>query len=405
MKPIARDRVNLEDTFDILAALPEKSSIRKDPEAFERWLRESAINLSIYFTGQRGLSKMWESVLNRYLEFWWTIERYNILLLYEQDFVREKIVYGILGQSPRSCLIRANDMRRVLVLGETGTGKETIANLFARSLVDASVLKSPEAFACLSAAEFTDTLLQSEMFGYKKGSHGGALEDYEGILGTMPDQGVLFLDEIGEASGRFQAELLRVIQTGEYRPVGSPVPHKKYFHFVGATNLDEATLATGSKLRRDLYYRISQHVVTMPPLRSLVIERRKARRVFDALFRYESQQFARHVERGMNGSQSIQSIDSLRSVDEEAVLLSMLKGNFLEEFDHTRVPGKVEELMRGYPWPGNLRECSNLMRRIIQDGPDSVERHCHMHREAVGQKRLGAGDASYTLPTDLKAHL
>ena len=402
MRPLAATQVNLDDTFEILMALPDHSG-SLDEEELQEWCIQSARNLSAYFTdGDTELAPMWEAIIRRLLDFWWAVRKDNILLLYGGDFVRDKIVYGILGESPRASLLRANEMRRVLVLGETGTGKEVVSKLIARALVEPSVYQTEGGHVRLSAAEFTDTLLQAELFGYKRGAFTGASKDCSGILGAMPDGGVLFFDELGEASNLVQAQLLRVLQTGEYRPVGSPKVHSKRFQFIGATNVGEATLASGTQVRKDLYHRLSQHVVTLPPLRSLVTDSRRAKRVFDTMFAYELRAFSHKVRTTMSLDPSL---ESARGLDTKTRLLSMVQGNYHAEFVQAGVTRRLERLMHGYPWPGNLRECSNLLRRIIKDGPGSVERHCQAHRMVTGEEPMSVDPKEDWPPRDLKVYL
>jgi hypothetical protein len=371
MEPLDPRKTNFKDTFDLLAALPDMGKLRWNSPGHRSWRDASAGALSEYFLGDRGLAGLWAEALDRFCAFWEALNKASILRIYGSGFARHLVVYGLLGRDPMAFIVRKNQLRRILILGETGTGKEAMADVVARATLEQDLL-NPRGFARLSAAEFTDTLLQSELFGYKKGSHTGAKADYPGILGNLPDGGLLFLDELGEASPRFQAELLRVLQTGEYRPVGSSRPAQREFHFIAATNEDESALAAGRVLRKDLYYRIAQHVITMPPLRTLVAVEEAAHRVFKALLEHEISRFLG----GRTHARAIQpdSKAAEPGPDDEAVLLSRLCGKYLAEFGF--VPSRLQDVMSGYSWPGNLRECSNLLRRILSDGPDSVEEHC-----------------------------
>jgi DNA-binding NtrC family response regulator len=149
----------------------------------------------------------------------------------------------------------------ILIHGENGTGKELIANaLHTRSL------RSPGPFIKINCAAIPKDLIESELFGYKKGAFTGALQDKVGLL-ELASGGSLMLDEIGEMPSVLQTKLLRVLQEREYRPVGSDRTVKVDFRLICATNMDlEAALRDG-RLREDLYFRINTITVPVPPLR------------------------------------------------------------------------------------------------------------------------------------------
>lgn len=148
----------------------------------------------------------------------------------------------------------AKSTHPILITGETGTGKELMARLIHASSGDSGP------FVALNCASIADELLQAELFGAKKGSYTGALHDKAGKLAAASG-GTLLLDEIGDASPRFQAALLRVLDSGEYYPVGSNDLHHSSARILAATNKPDA-------LRRDLYYRLSAVEVEIPPLRA-----------------------------------------------------------------------------------------------------------------------------------------
>jgi two-component system response regulator HupR/HoxA len=149
----------------------------------------------------------------------------------------------------------------VLIAGESGTGKELLAR--------AIHWNSPRAegsFVVENCGALPDTLLEAELFGHKKGAYTGAHEDRIGLF-QQADGGTLFLDEIGDTSPLMQVKLLRALQEGEVRPIGSPRPVRVDVRVIAATNRNlEADVASG-RFREDLYYRIAGVTLTMPPLR------------------------------------------------------------------------------------------------------------------------------------------
>jgi DNA-binding NtrC family response regulator len=149
----------------------------------------------------------------------------------------------------------------ILIQGENGTGKELIANaLHIRSL------RAQGPFIKINCAAIPKDLIESELFGYKKGAFTGALQDKVGLL-ELASGGSLMLDEIGEMPSFLQTKLLRVLQEREYRPVGSERTVKVDFRLICATNVDLDTALRDGRLREDLYFRINTITVRVPPLR------------------------------------------------------------------------------------------------------------------------------------------
>ena len=149
----------------------------------------------------------------------------------------------------------------VLLLGESGTGKE----LAARTLHQAS-LRSGKALVTLECAGLTETLFESELFGHVKGAFTGANYTRQG-LAEAADGGTLFLDEIGDIPYPLQVKLLRLIETGTYRPVGSTRVKQTDFRLVCATHRDLEAMVAAGKFRQDLYYRINVFPIYLPALR------------------------------------------------------------------------------------------------------------------------------------------
>jgi two-component system, NtrC family, response regulator HupR/HoxA len=205
----------------------------------------------------------------------------------------------------------------MLILGESGTGKE----LLARAIHYASP-RAAGPFVLENCAAITDTLLESELFGHKRGSFTGAYEDHLGLF-QRADGGTVFLDEIGETTPAFQVKLLRVLQEGEVRPVGSPRSVPVNVRVLAATHRPLEADVQAGRFREDLYYRIAGVTTTMPPLR----------------------------ERPGD----IAPIARRLLADVGAEL-----GRWPRQFADDAVP-----CLMGYPWPGNIRELRNEIGRAV----------------------------------------
>ncbi len=154
----------------------------------------------------------------------------------------------------------------VLILGESGTGKELVA----RALHNFSKRKRGP-FVPVNCGALPDTLLESELFGYKAGAFTDAKHDKEGRFAAA-EGGTLFLDEIGDISSALQVKLLRVLQTKMYEPLGSNKPVKADVRIVAATNRDLKALVQEGKFREDLYYRLNVVSINLPPLRERIMD-------------------------------------------------------------------------------------------------------------------------------------
>jgi PAS domain S-box-containing protein len=205
----------------------------------------------------------------------------------------------------------------VLLLGETGTGKE----LFARAL-HAGSKRSERPFIKLNAAALPHHLIESELFGHEKGAFTGATQRRDGRF-VLADGGTLFLDEIGELPLELQSKLLRVLQEGEFEPVGSSRTRRVDVRVVAATNRDlRAGVAQGS-FREDLYYRLAVFPITIPPLRERDGDVEELARVFLATYSRE------------------------------------LGRSFAPLSEPTLAK------LRAYSWPGNVRELENVIERGV----------------------------------------
>jgi transcriptional regulator with PAS, ATPase and Fis domain len=205
----------------------------------------------------------------------------------------------------------------VLLDGETGTGKE----LTARAIHELSPCKDGP-FIALNCGALPDTLLESELFGYRKGAFTGADKDKAGRF-KLAENGTLFLDEIGDISPALQVKLLRVLQEKEYEPLGSTVTEKAGARIICATNKDLKELVDQGKFRQDLYYRINVIKLSLPPLRQ-------------------------------------------RTED-----IPQLVDSFLQKYGkqmHKHPPAVSPEVYSAffaYPWPGNIRELENVIERAV----------------------------------------
>ncbi len=205
----------------------------------------------------------------------------------------------------------SNSTTPVLILGETGTGKELLARA-----IHANGPRGSRPFVPVNCAALPRDLIESELFGHRRGAFSGALSDHPGLF-VFAQRGTLLLDEIGELPEGAQAKLLRVLQSGELRPVGGVENRTVDVRIIAATNRGHGELLAGA-LRQDLFYRLSVVVIEVPPLRD-------RREDIAPLFEHF---LARHRCRG-------------------AARLS-------------RVEPDALDLLLCYPFPGNVRELENL---------------------------------------------
>jgi transcriptional regulator with PAS, ATPase and Fis domain len=230
----------------------------------------------------------------------------------------------LLGNSPQIEHLRddlgaaARSDAKVLIVGETGTGKEIVARL-----IHETGRRRPHDFVTLNCAGIPDSLLESELFGHVRGSFTGAYRDKPG-LAAVADGGTLFLDELGEMSLRMQALLLRFLETGEVQRVGSDrIEGRMDVRVIAATNRNLHARIESREFREDLYYRLNVLRLAIPPLR----------------------------ERGED--------------------IGLLLRHYLAEsaqihgVTEPRLSTAAYELLVSYRWPGNVRELKNVLERVV----------------------------------------
>jgi two-component system, NtrC family, response regulator HupR/HoxA len=205
----------------------------------------------------------------------------------------------------------------VLLLGETGTGKELFAHL-----IHANGPRRVKPFVAQSCGALPDSLLESELFGHTRGAFTGAVSERKGLF-EEADGGTIFLDEVGETSPAMQLRLLRVLQEGELRRVGGGATRRVDIRVIAATNADLEADVVAGRFRRDLYYRLNVFPIRLPPLRERTGD-------ISALADHFLRQACRRARR------------AVPAVGADAL-----------------------QLLQTYPWPGNVREMENELERAV----------------------------------------
>jgi DNA-binding NtrC family response regulator len=229
-----------------------------------------------------------------------------------------------------------------MLLGETGTGKGTAAAAIGRSAFIPFDEKRgcfaesfTKTFVSLNLSQFPETLIESELFGHRKGAFTGAVEAHEGIFARCSPYGAIFLDEIGDASIPVQIKLLQVLQERTFSPVGGHEKLRFRGRVIAATNKPLDQLRTGGQFRDDFFYRLCSDVITVPALRQRIQE-------------------------------DHQELDDLI-----ALILTRLTGAATPD-TFARVRGGVD---LNYAWPGNVRELEQAVRRILLTKEYRCDRH------------------------------
>jgi formate hydrogenlyase transcriptional activator len=212
----------------------------------------------------------------------------------------------------------------VLILGETGTGKELVANAIHRLSS-----RRDRNFVRVNCASIPSGLVESELFGHEKGAFTGAVGREVGRF-ELADKGTLFLDEVGDVPLEFQPKLLHVLQEREFERLGCSRTVRVDFRLVTATNRDLPSMVEGHEFRRDLYYRLNVFPVEIPALRDRPDD-------IPLLAKHFAQKYAQRLNK---------HIESIRRADLNALVT--------------------------YPWPGNVRELQNVMERSVILSPHEV---------------------------------
>ncbi len=214
----------------------------------------------------------------------------------------------------------------VLILGETGTGKELVARA-----IHKLGSRSEKGFVKLNCAAIPLGLLESELFGHEKGAFTGAIAQKTGRF-ELADKGTLFLDEVGDIPLELQAKLLRVLQEREFERLGSNRTHKVDVRLIAATHRDLPAMVNQGTFREDLYYRLKVFPIQVPPLRQRTEDIPRLARHFTALY---AQRMNKRIE---------------------------------------VIPADVMDALARYPWPGNVRELQNFIERAVILSPESILR-------------------------------
>jgi formate hydrogenlyase transcriptional activator len=302
------------------------------------------------------------------LAFRQVVDRENKLTeekLYLQDEIRTEYNFEeIIGESPALKRIleqvqtAAPTDSTILILGETGTGKELIA----RAIHNLSSRRE-RTLVKVNCAAIPTGLLESELFGHEKGAFTGAIAQRVGRF-ELAHRGTLFLDEVGDIPLELQPKLLRVLQEQEFERLGSARTTRVDVRLVAATNVDLAQRVANNQFRSDLYYRLNVFPVVMPPLR----ERRDD---IPLLVRYFAQKYARRMKK---------PIDS--------------------------IPLKAMRALTEYHWPGNIRELENFIERaVILSRGSELQISPNEFKQRTKAVSVGVSSSSSTLEQAEREHI
>jgi two-component system NtrC family response regulator len=246
----------------------------------------------------------------------------------------------------------------VLITGETGTGKE----LFAKAVHENSS-SSKKHFVVVDCTAIPETLVESLLFGYKKGAFTGADKDTEGLI-KQANGGTLFLDEIGELPPKFQKVFLRVLQERRFRPLGSQDEEESNFRLVAATNRDLEKMAKHGEFRKDLLFRLKSIVMTIPPLR----------------------------QRGDDTREIVQHYVT-KFCDRNSIGVKGFSPDFFEALSSYHWPGNVRELINAMEWTISVALNANVLNP--KHLPEDIR--IHMARSSIKGSTLHSGEHGKTM--------
>jgi len=300
-----------------------------------RRMGQAACRPRLIFVASQGSEELaiaaFRSGADRYLRAPWTVPMLHAAVLelvpgcVPADVVNPVLVGGdkLVGRSAAMCELRAYLARvapttsNVIVLGETGTGKEVVAEL-----IHANSRRASGPFVCLNTAAIPEALLENELFGHERGAFTGATASQAGKLAAA-HRGTVFLDEIGDVSPAIQAKLLRAIEAKSVFRLGGTQRIDVDFRIVAATNADLSQAVRAGTFRKDLYYRLNVVRVELPPLRE--------------------------------------------RPEDVPLLIDHYLRHFNRELGRTvgRLSDRAISMLRNYDWPGNIRELKNVVEALL----------------------------------------
>lgn len=289
-------------------------------------------------------------------------------IVLEEQLQRVEVHDKFIGESKAISSVKqvialvGNSNVPVLILGETGTGKELVARA-----IHAVSSRSGHPFVIINASNLQESILESELFGYKKGAFTGAQADKVGLL-QIADRGTFFVDEVADMGTPIQSKLLRVLETGAFRKLGDTKESTVDVRFIFATNKVIEEEVKAGRFRKDLFYRLNTFVVHVPPLR----DRKDDIPILAEYF------LEKHARKGRR-----------KTVSKQAVALLM-----------------------HYQWPGNVRELANVIERAVlistdrtEIGPDDLPQSITTPCLVATDKRPPADRDTMRLDTVEKEHI
>lgn len=228
-----------------------------------------------------------------------------------------------MGKVKKLISVVASSQTPVLIYGETGTGKE----LAARAIHEKSV-RAQSPFVTINSSTLQETMLESELFGYKKGAFTGAQDNKLGLL-EITHKGTFFIDEVGDMGSSIQAKILRVLETGSFIKLGDTKETRVDVRFIFATNKDLSREVEAGRFRKDLFFRMNAFVISLPPLRE--------------------------------------------KTQDIPILAEYFLRKFSKGWDKKHLSPEATQLLVCYMWPGNVRELANVIERAVLLSGDRSE--------------------------------